>query len=439
LHVLGLHLLDNAPGQRTLATGRPCDRHAGKQKSPVDELAAGHLGFYAMSQPVSTAERARHATGARDVIFVLYSRSWAAAVADGQSFSEARLAAALPDDPRVARVLLVNPYRSVAARAWRLLRPRYPEPPQRERVQVHEPLRLRRSDPVDSRRTTRRYEASLRRAASRLGLERPAVITANPLLAGFGAFDWAGQVTFYAWDDWTSDFNRPHLVPGFNESFAEVRTKRRRVCAVSEAVLERIGPTGPHAVIPNGLEPAEWRDIGAPPGWFIRLPRPRLLYVGSLDDRIDVEQVAEVAGAYPDGSVVLVGPLQDEAHFAAVRERPNVVIRAGLVPRPDVVRLVGAAEVCLIPHVGNRLTEAMSPLKLYEYLAAGRPVAAVDLPPIAAVEGRVALAPAGGDLAPAVAQALALGPAPEAERLQFVARHAWSRRFDELLTIALAE
>jgi teichuronic acid biosynthesis glycosyltransferase TuaH len=81
----------------------------------------------------------------------------------------------------------------------------------------------------------------------------------------------------------------------------------------------------------------------------------------------------------------------------------------------------------------------MSPLKLYEYLAGGRPVAAVDLPPIAAVKGRVDLAPAGGKLAPAVAQALALGPASQAERLQFVADHAWSRRFDELLAIALAK
>jgi teichuronic acid biosynthesis glycosyltransferase TuaH len=392
-----------------------------------------------MSGPVSTAERSGPATAVRDVIFVLYSRSWAASVADGLSFSEARLAAALPNDPRVGRVLLVNPYRSVAARAWRSLRPRYAEPPPRDGVYVHEPLRARRTDPVDPRRTTARYEASLRRAAGRLGLRGPAVITANPLLAGFGAFDWAGPVTFYAWDDWTSDFNRPRLVPAFNRSFAEVRAKRRRVSAVTEAVLERIGPTGPSAVIPNGIEPAEWRDMGEPPEWFARLPRPRLLYVGSLDNRVDVEQVAEVARAYSDGSVVLVGPLQDEAHFAAVSKHPNIMIRAGRAARREVVNLIGAAEACLIPHVGNRLTEAMSPLKLYEYLAGGRPVAAVDLPPIAAVEGRVALAPAGGQLAPAVAEALALGPAPEPERLDFVARHAWSRRFDELIGIALAE
>jgi teichuronic acid biosynthesis glycosyltransferase TuaH len=392
-----------------------------------------------MPQLVSTADRVRDANGARDVILVLYGSSWAAAVANGLSFSENRLAAALPDHPRVSRVLLVNPYRSVVARAWRALRPRYPAPPPREQVHVHEPLRVLRRDPLNQRRSSARYEASVRRAASRLGLNRPTVITANPFLAGFGAFDWAGPVTFYAWDDWTSDVKRPHLVPAFKESFAELRAKRRRVCAVAEAALERIGPTGRHAVIPNGIEPSEWRAIGEPPEWFAGLPQPRLLYVGSLDSRVDVQQVAEVARAYPDGSVVLVGPLLDEVHFAGVRELPNVVIRAGLAPRAEIVRLVHAAEACLIPHVGNRLTEAMSPLKLYEYLAGGRPVAAVDLPPIATVEGRVALAPVGGELAPAVAHALALGPAPEAERLQFVVRHAWTRRFDALLEIALAE
>ena len=191
-------------------------------------------------------------------------------------------------------------------------------------------------------------------------------------------------------------------------------------------------------MIPNGIEPAEWARPGRAAGWFARLAHPRLLYIGSLDNRVDVEQLAEVAQAYPDGSVVLVGPLQDEAHFAAVADHPNIVIRAGLVPRSDVVGLIGAAEACLIPHVGNRLTEAMSPLKLYEYWrgparrrrrpAADRSEWTVEWP----------LRRSAGELAPRCAGA-ALGPAAEAERLEFVARHAWSRRFEELIGIALAE
>lgn len=95
-----------------------------------------------------------------------------------RAFSESRLAAALPDDPRVTTSIRPTPYRSVAAKVWRSLRPRYPDPPPRENVHVHEPLTIRRDDPVDARQTTDLMRER-ERAATRLGLERPAVITAN--------------------------------------------------------------------------------------------------------------------------------------------------------------------------------------------------------------------------------------------------------------------
>jgi teichuronic acid biosynthesis glycosyltransferase TuaH len=263
------------------------------------------------------------------------------------------------------------------------------------------------------------------------------VITGHPVVAGFGRFAWARSVTYYAWDDWTA--SAPHAAwwPTYHEAFRRVRETGRRVCAVSEAALEAIGPTGSHAVIPNGVDPAEWAAPGPAPAWFAEKPGPRLLYVGALDSRVDAEQTAAIARQFPNGSVTLVGPLVDSAHFGSLRELANVDIRPP-VPRAGVPALVAAADACLIPHVRNALTEAMSPLKLYEYLAGGRPVAAVDLPAVRAVGGRVALGPSGGDLGPAVRAALAIGPAAEAERLEFVREHSWSRRFDELLAVALA-
>jgi glycosyltransferase involved in cell wall biosynthesis len=277
----------------------------------------------------------------------------------------------------------------------------------------------------------------MRRAARRLGLRRPAVICGHPVVAGFGTFDWARSVTYYAWDDWAASEPHRQWWPLYEEAFARLRRLGRRVCAVTEAALRTIDPTGPHAVVPNGVDPAEWSVVGAPPDWFAARPGPRLLYVGALDPRVDVGQVAAVARALPDASLTFVGPLVDPAHFAPLAELPNVELRPP-VPRTEIPALIGAADACLIPHVHNALTEAMSPLKLYEYLAGGRPVAAVDLPPIREVGGRVALAPAGGDLVPAVREALALGPAGERERLDFVAEHSWARRFDALLEVALA-
>jgi hypothetical protein len=109
------------------------------------------------------------------------------------------------------------------------------------------------------------------------------------------------------------------------------------------------------------------------------------------------------------------------------------------VQRSVLPGLVTAADACLVPHVRSAFTEAMSPLKLYEYLAAGRPVAAVDLPPIVGVSDRLALAGTGSSLVPAVEQALALGPASEGERRRFILENDWGRRFERILDVALAD
>ena len=76
-----------------------------------------------------------------------------------------------------------------------------------------------------------------------------------------------------------------------------------------------------------------------------------------------------------------------------VRQLANVTI-APTVGRDELTALVAAADVGLIPHVRGEQTMAMSPLKLFEYLAAGLPVASIDLPGIRPHSpARVALAP----------------------------------------------
>ena len=134
----------------------------------------------------------------------------------------------------------------------------------------------------------------------------------------------------------------------------------------------------------------------------------------------------------PDVSIVLVGPLKDPSHFESAAREPNIQIRPP-VTRPEVVALIGAADVCLIPHLRTRLTEAMSPLKLYEYLAGGAPVAALDLPPIRNVSDRVVIR---SDLVEAVIEALELSHADEVERLTFAEQNSWAVRHKKLLALA---
>jgi hypothetical protein len=79
----------------------------------------------------------------------------------------------------------------------------------------------------------------------------------------------------------------------------------------------------------------------------------------------------------------------------------------------------------------------MSPLKLYEYLAGGRPVAATALNPMRGIDDRVTLVEAGEDFAAGVATALQRGPAEDHARRTFIHANSWDERVDRLVRLAL--
>jgi glycosyltransferase involved in cell wall biosynthesis len=379
--------------------------------------------------------------GARHAIYTFDDITWAAAQQRGMCFPQDQLVLAMLRDPAIERLLICDRPRSAAVKVVKDVIQRPVRFAASERARHWQPLRLRRQDPSGVgalRRAYATYDRRLQRVAERAGLERPAVITSQPLLAGFAELEWAGPVTLYASDDLAAHRDYQRWRNGLLAAYREVGERGRRVCAVSSAILERIDPQGPSAVVPNGVDPGLWLEPDPSPAWFSELPGPRLLYVGTLDDRLDVDAVRSVARDQPQGSIVLVGPLTDRAHLAPALAEPNVLLH-GPVPREQVAALAHAADACLVPHRQTPLTEAMSPLKLYEYLASGSPTVATDLEPVRRVDGPVLRVPPGGDFAAAIRLALASGRTPEPERRRFIEENSWSTRTAEVLELALGD
>ena len=136
------------------------------------------------------------------------------------------------------------------------------------------------------------------------------------------------------------------------------------------------------------------------------------MYVGTLDSRLDVPGIVDLATRCPELQVVLLGPLPDPAYVADLRPIRNVHLHPS-VARAELVATLRNADLCLLAHRRTPLTEAMSPLKIYEYLAAGMPVIATDLPPVRGIDERVLLADTVGEFADVVPMALALDRADE--------------------------
>jgi len=98
-------------------------------------------------------------------------------------------------------------------------------------------------------------------------------------------------------------------------------------------------------------------------------------FIGNLDElRIDYVLLKKIALAHSDKTLLLVGPVNSEEPRAIGLDKlPNVVF-AGSRRLEDLPPLLQHTDVALIPFLCNTLTESIYPLKINEYLAAGKPV-----------------------------------------------------------------
>lgn len=387
-----------------------------------------------------TIRARRERAGTTDIVFTFFSDTWADAVQRNLCFTLDRCIVEASRHPDIGRTVVVNAPRSAAGTVVRRLQGHVSPPLPAGVAPLVQPLRLRRHEPTDVpalERHYRAYDRQVERAVRRSVQGRPLVVTASPFVAAFSELSWASSVIYYGYDDWAAHPAFAAWSPAIDHAYTRIARNGRKVAAVSRPILDRIDPSGPAEVIPNGVEPSEWNGSPTAPEWFDRSKAPLLLYVGSIGPRLDLDMVRATAAGHPDTRILIVGPHADDDVVAQLGTIPNVELR-GSVGRSEVAALIEAADVCIMPHHATELTVSMSPLKVYEYLAGGAAAVVTDLPPLADVRGRVERVAPGDALgfSDAVTRALRAGRASDGERADFVARNSWSRRFDQLLRLA---
>jgi len=109
------------------------------------------------------------------------------------------------------------------------------------------------------------------------------------------------------------------------------------------------------------------------------IKRPIVGYVGGIHKAVDFELLEKTARAYPEMSLVLVGPLQVDV--GCLTSLPNVHF-LGQKKYEDLPGYIGRFDVCLIPYILNEYTRNVFPTKLNEYLIMGKPVVSMKLPEV---------------------------------------------------------
>jgi glycosyltransferase involved in cell wall biosynthesis len=184
-------------------------------------------------------------------------------------------------------------------------------------------------------------------------------------------------------------------------------------------------------LVENGVDLDRFTPEGPVAG---SLPEGRIVgYHGAVAPWFDFDLFTAVAELRPDLTFVLVGPIDPEVEDRAdkLARLPNVT----LLPAQSsekIAEFVRGFSVGILPFVIDEMTEAVTPLKMYEYLACGVPMVATPLPACEREE-MVQTAHDPASFAARVDEAL-LVTAAERQELRNHARTAsWDRRVAPLL------
>jgi len=192
-------------------------------------------------------------------------------------------------------------------------------------------------------------------------------------------------------------------------------------------------------LVPNAVRYEDWRpaerDVPDDLADWVGDGDPVIGYFGALSAWFDFEMVAAAATARPGYRFVLIGPALTEEALVAIAAMPPNVRHLGLKHYSELPAYLEHFTVATIPFLVNAITLSTSPVKLYEYAAAERPIVTTDLPECRAHEP-VRVAEDRDAFVTRLDEAVAAAGEPEACRAlrEMALANTWSRRVEAVMT-----
>lgn len=150
------------------------------------------------------------------------------------------------------------------------------------------------------------------------------------------------------------------------------------VVGTSAPVLEHVRALGselPTLLLENGVDLGHFVDDRVEPEELKSLPHPRAVYVGAVDHRFGAELLHAAASQNPDTTFIVIGG--GEPKTASVM-RPENVRYLGPRPYEQIPAYLQHCDFAVMPLSGATSNSGRSPMKMFEFAAAGLPVVATD-------------------------------------------------------------
>jgi glycosyltransferase involved in cell wall biosynthesis len=142
--------------------------------------------------------------------------------------------------------------------------------------------------------------------------------------------------------------------------------------AASEFLKERfIAKSVKVYSLPNACDYKFWQKVSKPHPALESLSKPRFIYYGGFQC-FDFPAVIRAAREIPNASFVFLGK-KDHSGIAQLEKEPNIYFFSEQ-PYNSLPNWIAGTDVCILPFLVNEWTRSRDCIKLYEYLATGKPV-----------------------------------------------------------------
>lgn len=230
--------------------------------------------------------------------------------------------------------------------------------------------------------------SSIPKIAKKLGFTDATILNHNPFYTSYFK-DFPNSPKFFeANDNWAKNTAFAKFKDKLTANYQTFKEKSDKIFTVSEVLKEGLFENRANVEwVPNGVDTEHFRNIKqidkindlisaakkkfGPDGEKAKV----VGYCGVLKkDRIDIELLEYSVRENPDKIFLITGPVFDEFGISALEKYQNFTLYNSFVMHDEKPLLYSSFDIGIMPHVTGEFIKSMDPIKLYEYLAAGKSV-----------------------------------------------------------------
>ena len=166
-----------------------------------------------------------------------------------------------------------------------------------------------------------------------------------------------------------------------------------------------------------------------------KFDKPIIGYFGTVETRVDIDLIVKIAKQHKDKEIVICGPVWPVVKHEMHKKTKGLknIHFTGRIKYEEAPSYINKFDVAIIPHKVTDFVKTMNPMKMYEYLACGKPVVSTPGAGIEMFKEHIYIEKDPQKFVDSISKAIETDSAEkQATRRNIVKKHSWQNRADKM-------